>query len=161
MNRSLLASSPLISCALLAVPAIAPLARVASAQDAATQGRCTTPDSIAVRGNKRVTTNDVITEAGLLAGTQLNYKAVQRAIKALYQSGQYERVGITCDLDDERNFATLAIEVNGRRLTSDHEIVVTPDSRRLDQARNDATRQRADFDSGEFRCSINGAVIFP
>ncbi len=50
------------------------------------------------------------------------------------------------EITDGRLIATLAIEVNGRRLTSDHEIVVTPDSRRLDQARNDATRQRADFE---------------
>ncbi len=112
---------------------------MASAQDAATQGRCTTPDSIAVRGNKRVTTTDVVSEAGLLAGTQLNYKAVQRAIKALYQSGQYERVGITCDLDDARNFAVLAIEVKERPL------LVETDVQGVDQLSGRSVRDKIDL----------------
>lgn len=101
---------------LLALVALGLIARNASAQDAATQGRCTTPDSIAVRGNKRVGVADVLGEAGLIAGTQLNYKAVQRAIRALYQSGQYESVSVVCDLDDARNFAVLALEVKERPL---------------------------------------------
>ncbi|MFP5355780.1 MAG: POTRA domain-containing protein, partial [Gemmatimonadota bacterium] len=99
---------------LLTLVALGLVARGASAQDAATQGRCTTPDSIAVRGNKRVGTADVLGEAGLLAGTQLNYKAVQRAIRALYQTGQFQRVSVVCDLDDVRNYAVLALEVSER-----------------------------------------------
>jgi len=91
-------------------------AQRASAQDAATQGRCTTPDSISVRGNKRVTTADVLAEAGLIAGTQLNYKAVQRAIRSLYQTGQFGRVAVVCDLDDARNFAVLTLDVSERPL---------------------------------------------
>ncbi len=125
---------------LLALLALGLFSRAASAQDAATQGRCTTPDSITVRGNKRVTTNDVVAEAGLLAGTQLNYKAVQRAIKALYQSGQYERVGITCDLDDARNFAVLAIEVKERPL------LVETDVQGVDQLSGRSVRDKVDLD---------------
>ncbi|MCC6769939.1 MAG: outer membrane protein assembly factor BamA [Gemmatimonadaceae bacterium] len=92
------------------------VAHRASAQDAAAQGRCTTPDSISVRGNKRVVTSDVLAEAGLIAGTQLNYKAVQRAIRALYQTGQFARVAVVCDLDDVRDFAVLTLDVSERPL---------------------------------------------
>lgn len=101
---------------LLALLSLALSAQVASAQDAATQGRCTTPDSVTVRGNKRVTAADVLANAGLLAGTQLNYKAIQRAIRSLYQMGDFDRVAVACDLDDTRNFAVLAIEVQERPL---------------------------------------------
>ncbi len=101
---------------LLAFLTLAVSAQVASAQDAATQGRCTTPDSVTVRGNKRVTSADVLANAGLLAGTQLNYKAIQRAIRSLYQMGDFDRVAVECDLDDTRNFAVLAIEVQERPL---------------------------------------------
>lgn len=98
------------------------VARGASAQDAATQGRCTTPDSIAVRGNKRVGTGTVLTDAGLVAGTQLNYKAVQRAIRALYETGQYDRVAIVCDLDDTANRAVLTVDVRERPILVDTDV---------------------------------------
>ncbi|MEP7382448.1 MAG: POTRA domain-containing protein, partial [Gemmatimonadota bacterium] len=101
---------------LLALLALGLIAHRASAQDANTQGRCTTPDSISVRGNKRVTTADVLGDAGLIAGTQLNYKAVQRAIRALYATGQFGRVDVVCDFEEARNFAVLGIVVTERPL---------------------------------------------
>ncbi|GMV08404.1 MAG: outer membrane protein [Gemmatimonadota bacterium] len=107
---------------LLALLALGLVARGASAQDAATQGRCTTPDSIAVRGNKRVPMADVLAEAGLLPGTQLNYKAVQRAIRALYQTGQFQGVEVVCDLDDARNFAVLSLLVKERPLLAETDV---------------------------------------
>ena len=91
------------------LPAVSPLA-----QDAPAQGRCTTPDSIAVRGNARVNELTVLADAGLVAGTVLNFKAVQRSIRALYETGQFEQVRIVCDLDDTRNKATLLVEVKER-----------------------------------------------
>lgn len=124
---------------LLALLALGLTARRASPQDAATQGRCTTPDSVSVRGNKRVVTNDVLTDAGLLAGTQLNYKAVQRSIRALYQTGQFERVSVVCDIDDSRNFAVLTIEVSERPL------LVETDVKGVDQLSGRSVRDKIDL----------------
>ncbi|MEO7510889.1 MAG: outer membrane protein assembly factor BamA [Gemmatimonadaceae bacterium] len=97
-------------------------ARVASAQDAATQGRCTTPDSILVRGNVRVASAAVLTDAGIVAGTLLNYKEIQRAIRALYGTGQYDRVAIICQLDEPANNATLTVEVTERPILVDTDV---------------------------------------
>ena len=85
-----------------------------AAQDAATQGRCVTPDSIAVQGSTRVSEMTVLADAGLVAGTQLNAKSVQRSIRALYETGQYESVAISCNLDDTANKALLVVTVRER-----------------------------------------------
>jgi outer membrane protein insertion porin family len=124
---------------LLALLALALSAQVASAQDAATQGRCTTPDSVTVRGNKRVTSADVLANAGLLAGTQLNYKAIQRAIRSLYQMGDFERVAVECDLDDARNFAVLALTVQERPL------LVEANVEGVDRLSNRSVRDKIDL----------------
>jgi outer membrane protein insertion porin family len=52
------------------------------------------PDSIAVAGNRRVTPVTVIQTAGLLPGRALTYRDVQRAIQALYGTGQFDDVRI-------------------------------------------------------------------
>ncbi|MGQ0765126.1 MAG: outer membrane protein assembly factor BamA [Gemmatimonadota bacterium] len=86
----------------------------ALAQDQAAQGRCATPDSVAVRGNRRINTLTVLGDAGLVAGTQLNGRQIQRSIRALHESGQFDRISISCDLDDIANRATLIVEVEER-----------------------------------------------
>ena len=53
-----------------------------------------TPDSIAVQGARRTTTATVLQTSGLLPGRALTYKDVQRAILALYATGQYDDVQI-------------------------------------------------------------------
>lgn len=128
-----------MSRTLFVLLALGLLAARSHAQDAATQGRCTTPDSIAVRGNKRVPIADVMADAGLLAGTQLNYRAIQRAIRTLYQTGQFDRVGVVCDLDDTRNFAVLAIEVDERPL------LVEADVQGVDRLSARSVRDRVDL----------------
>jgi outer membrane protein insertion porin family len=94
--------------------AFLPALHEAAAQDAPAQGRCTTPDSVAVRGNVRVNELTVLADAGLVAGTVLNFKSVQRSIRALYETGQFEQVQIVCDLDDLKDRATLIVEVKER-----------------------------------------------
>ncbi len=105
-----------MSRTLLSLLAIGLVSAPLAAQDPAAQGRCTTPDSVAVRGNKRVASADVLGDAGLIAGTQLNYKAIQRAIRALYGTGQYQRVDVVCDFEEARNHAVLVIDVAERPL---------------------------------------------
>ena len=53
------------------------------------------PDSIAVVGTKRNSATSIIQLSGLIAGRSLNYRDIQRAIQALYGSGQFEDVAIT------------------------------------------------------------------
>ena len=53
------------------------------------------PDSIAVVGNRRVTPATIIQTSGLAPGHEINYRDVQRAIQALYGSGQFNDVQIS------------------------------------------------------------------
>ena len=53
-----------------------------------------TPDSIAVLGARRNSTLAVVQMSGLLAGRPVTYRDVQRAILALYGTGQYDDVQI-------------------------------------------------------------------
>ena len=60
--------------------------------------------------------------AGLAAGTQLNVRDIQNAIKALYATGQFDDVQIICRVAPAADKATLVIQVRerplqGRRLT--------------------------------------------
>src|SRR5262245_29153430 len=45
-------------------------------------------DSITVEGNRRVKTDEVINYAGIQLFQPIAYRAIQRAIAALYQTGQ-------------------------------------------------------------------------
>jgi outer membrane protein insertion porin family len=107
---------------LLIFLALAPALQGLGAQDAATQGRCATPDSIAVRGNKRITELTVLADAGLVAGTLLNAKGVQRSIRALYETGQFDQVEIACDLDDTKDRAVLVVQVRERPMLMEADI---------------------------------------
>ena len=53
------------------------------------------PDSIAVEGQRRNSPTSVIQLSGLVVGRAITYRDVQRAIQALYASGQFDDVGIT------------------------------------------------------------------
>jgi len=53
-----------------------------------------TPDSIAVQGARRNTIITVLQMSGLLPGRAVTYKDVQRAVLALYGTGQYDDVQI-------------------------------------------------------------------
>ncbi|MEO8452101.1 MAG: outer membrane protein assembly factor BamA [Gemmatimonadota bacterium] len=51
-------------------------------------------DSLVVEGNSRVTNDQVITLAGIQLYQPINYRVIQRAINALFQSGQFDDVKI-------------------------------------------------------------------
>lgn len=107
---------------LFAFLAFLPAIHPAAAQDVSAQGRCATPDSVAVRGNKRVTELTVLADAGVVAGTLLNFKAIQRSLRALYETGQFESVRVGCDLDDTNNKATLVLEVKERPMLMEADV---------------------------------------
>ena len=68
-----------------------------------------TPDSIAVVGGKRNTPASVIQMSGLAAGRPLNYRDVQRAMQALFSSGQFEDVQITQTQSEGKNVLVIAL----------------------------------------------------
>jgi len=76
----------------ISVPALA------SGQDSG--GRCVTPDSIRVVGNRRIDAATVITDAGLAPGVATNFTTVQRAIRNLFETGQFNDVRVDCELVD-------------------------------------------------------------
>jgi outer membrane protein insertion porin family len=82
---------------------------------------CATPDSIAVRGNSRVEEATIRREAGLARDEPLNYRAVQRAIEALFATGQFSDVRLDCEVSADAR-ATLLIHVQERPLLGGVEV---------------------------------------
>jgi outer membrane protein insertion porin family len=54
-------------------------------------------DSIVVQGARRLTPKEVLQTAGLTAGQPVGYRDVQRAIQALYATGQFADVQVVED----------------------------------------------------------------
>jgi outer membrane protein insertion porin family len=90
---------------------------VLSQEPTAGEGRCTTPDSIAVRGNSRVGAATIRADAQIIPGDTLNFRGVQRAIRAIYATGQFSDVRLLCDVDASDR-ATLIVEVVERPVLS-------------------------------------------
>ncbi len=72
----------------------------------------TAPDSIVVRGLRRIDRKQVLDQSGLVPGKVLGYRDVQRAIQALYASGQYDDVRVT--QDTARGRQLLIVQVHER-----------------------------------------------
>ena len=68
-----------------------------------------TADSIVVQGARRNTTVTVLQTSGLLPGRSLTYKDVQRAILALYATGQYDDVQVTQTQIAGKNVVTISV----------------------------------------------------
>ena len=98
-----------------------PLAVVLASAPALAQdvGRCATPDSIAVRGNARTLESSIVADAALAPGATLNFPAFERAIKAVFATGQYDDVQLTCVVSPAGEHATLIIVVKERPLLGD------------------------------------------
>lgn len=100
------------SLALAALVVAAPLA----AQDqSGITGRCLTPDSLDVRGQVRVSREAIVASSGIVTGTTLNFPSIQRAIRDLFATGDFDEVDITCDVVGPTG-ATLVVAVKERPL---------------------------------------------
>ena len=100
---------------------LAGAAGAARAQDGSDPGKCTTPASVVFRGNTRVASPTLRNDAALpTAGTALSYRDIQRAIKNLYASGQFEDVQASCELAGDQ--ATLVFTVRERPLLQGLEV---------------------------------------
>ncbi|HRP07754.1 MAG TPA: outer membrane protein assembly factor BamA, partial [Gemmatimonadales bacterium] len=53
-----------------------------------------TVDSIAVEGNARLTETQITSRVGIVLGTEVTFRDVQRAIRALYATGQFDSVRV-------------------------------------------------------------------
>ena len=72
-----------------------------------------TLDSVAVEGNVRLTATQVLGSSGLLVGQPTNYRDIQRAITALFRTGQFDEVSILQG-DDNSGLVVLLIRVKER-----------------------------------------------
>ncbi|MBA3656019.1 MAG: outer membrane protein assembly factor BamA [Gemmatimonadaceae bacterium] len=105
--------------------AIALLAVIAAgspvlAQDAP-EGACSKPDSIGVRGNVRVPEAVIRGYAALTPGVQLSFRDVQRSIKAVFATGQYDDVKIVCSQTGGKN--VLVVEVKERPVLQSFKVI--------------------------------------
>ena len=85
-------------------------------------GACTTPDSIGVVGNSRITAESVRGSAGIPPKSTLNYRDIQRAIKALFTTGQFDDVQVTCAVPPAAPKTTLIITVKERPVLADYSV---------------------------------------
>lgn len=104
-------------CGSLLAAALVGLPLHAQAQDS-TQApgspRCAVPDTIAVTGNSRVDDATVRGTIGLLPRTTLNYRDVERAVKALYATGNYDDVKVICTLVPPQQRVVLEVRLKER-----------------------------------------------
>lgn len=85
-------------------------------------GACAFPDSVSVIGNSRVTTSTVIGTSGLLAQNELNADLIERAIKALFSTGNFDDVKIVCRVDPAASKTLLEVIVAERPTLVNSEI---------------------------------------
>lgn len=96
------------------------------AQDQGAEGKCVTPDSIAVLGNKRVASTTILLDAGLTPGTQLNTPMLQRSIRNVFAGGQFDQVNIECELSKTTPLkATILIRVVERPVLDATDVIGT------------------------------------
>ncbi len=127
-------------------------------------------DSVAVEGNVRLSVQQVIVNSGLLVGQPTNYRDIQRAITALFRTGQYDNVAIAQG-DDPGGKVVLVIRVTERPLLtrwtvkgveqlSEHSVkerVKLAEGRPLDRAA--VERSRAGIDSMYHAQGYYAAVV--
>jgi outer membrane protein insertion porin family len=89
-------------------------------QDAAVTGACAKPDSLAFRGFSRVGESALRGDVAIVEGAQLNYRQLQRAIKNLYETGQFDDVKVFCETANNR--VTLVFDLKERPLLAEVDV---------------------------------------
>jgi outer membrane protein insertion porin family len=113
----LVAPMKVCAAAVAVVASALVLPRPLAAQEVA--GRCTTSDSLAVRGNARVADARIRTEVGITKGATLNFPTLQRSLKALYALGEFDDVQILCDLESIPGKVLTVVQVKERVVLGD------------------------------------------
>src|SRR3954453_11954005 len=65
-------------------------------RDVPVTGPCATPDSVVFRGNQRISETMLRGDAGIAPGVALSSGILQRAIKNLYATGQFDDIRTEC-----------------------------------------------------------------
>lgn len=133
MSRPLL---PLVLIGLLA--AAAQTARAQDSTSGAT-GRCAAPDSVAIVGNSRVSEATIRSDAGLATGAPLNYRLLQRAIKDVFATGNFDDVRLSCSDGGVGGRTTLVMTVRERPVLADVAVIGT------DRLSGKSVRDRVDL----------------
>jgi outer membrane protein insertion porin family len=89
-------------------------------QESPVAGACSRPDSVAFRGNARVAESALRGDVEIVPGTNLNYRILQRSIKNLYATTQFEDIRVTCELRGGRTI--LAFQVTERPLLGEVDV---------------------------------------
>ena len=103
---------------LFAVVALAGAVRPVAAQGVA----CSIPDSIAVRGNTRISAVTIRSDAGISSGMQLDVTETQRAIKSVFAGGNFDSVALLCERSPSGDKDVLVIEVHERPVLTGVEV---------------------------------------
>jgi outer membrane protein insertion porin family len=122
MSRALF---PLLSLPLpLLLASVSPQVAGAQQQPTAT-GPCVIPDSVAVRGNQRVPASKILADAGVMKGDTLNFRVLQRAIRNLYATGQFNDVQTSCTLDPASGKSVVVFSVSERPILGSFSVTGT------------------------------------
>jgi outer membrane protein insertion porin family len=100
---------------------VAVAAATANAQEAPVAGPCARPDTVAFRGNARVAESALRGDVAIVAGTTTNSRALQRAIKSLYATAQFEDVQIKCEVSPAGR-AMIVFELKERPLLGEVDV---------------------------------------
>lgn len=84
-------------------------------------GPCATPDSVVYRGNQRISETMLRGDAGIAPGVPLSSGVLERAIKNLYATGQFEDVAIGCEVRPSGK-AILTLTVKERPVLGDVDV---------------------------------------
>src|SRR5881397_1001393 len=92
----------------------------AAAQEPTVSGACAKPDTVAFRGNSRIAESALRGDVGISPGSALNYRTLQRAIKNLYATSQFEDIRVVCEVD--KGHALLGFELKERPILGDVDV---------------------------------------
>jgi outer membrane protein insertion porin family len=110
------------AAAIVAAVLCLPFSRAQAQQEG--PGACALPDSIVVAGNLRATNEQILSDAEMATGVALNFKVVQRAIKALYATGNFSDVQVGCRVHEGPPIlATIVITVTERPILGDVDVI--------------------------------------
>ncbi|PYP66490.1 MAG: outer membrane protein assembly factor BamA [Gemmatimonadetes bacterium] len=111
----------LMQAAALVVVASAPAWSQQSGGNVPVTGPCATPDSVVFHGNQRISETMLRGDAGISPGVALSSGVLQRAIKNLFATGQFDDVATSCNIATNGK-AILTFDMKERPVLSDVDV---------------------------------------
>ena len=110
-----------MQAAALVVVASAPAWSQQSGGNVPVTGPCATPDSVVFHGNQRISETMLRGDAGISPGVALSSGVLQRAIKNLFATGQFDDVATSCNIATNGK-AILTFDMKERPVLSDVDV---------------------------------------